>query len=86
MWIGNNKLKFNPDNMEFIVIGDDKIRSSTKSAFPVSFLGNIMEVVESVKSLGVILDADIIQCKDRWLIYVAHVTTISGSYEGSAGI
>ena len=27
-----------------------------------------------------------IQCKDTWLTYVAHVTTISGNYEGSTGI
>ena len=54
----NNKLKLNPDKMEFIVIGDNKIRSSMKSSFPVSVLGNIMEPVESVKNLGVILDAD----------------------------
>ena len=45
--------------MEFIVIGVDQIRSSMKSSFPVSFLGNIMETAESVKNLGVILlDAD----------------------------
>ena len=29
-----------------------------KSSFPVSFLANIMELAESVKNLGVILDAD----------------------------
>ena len=56
--MGNNKLKLNPDKMEFIVIGDDQIRSSLKSSFPVSFLGNIMEPAESVKNLGVILDAE----------------------------
>ena len=54
----NNRLKLNPDKMEFIVIGDDKIRSFMKSSFPVSFLGNIMEPAESVKNLGVILDAN----------------------------
>ena len=57
-WLGNNKLKLNPDKMELIVISDDKIRSSMKSFFPVSFLGNIMETAELVKNLGVILDAD----------------------------
>ena len=46
--MGNNKLKLNPDKMEFIVIGDDQIRSSLKSSFPVSFLGNIMEPADSV--------------------------------------
>ena len=40
------------------MIGDDQIRSSLKSSFPVSLLGNIMEPVESVKNLGIILDAE----------------------------
>ena len=44
--------------MEFIVISDNQIRGYMKSSFPVSFLGNIMEPGESVKNLGVILDAD----------------------------
>ena len=57
-WMGNNKLKLNPDKTEFIVIGDDHIRSSLKSSFPVSLLGNTMEPAESVKNLGVILDAE----------------------------
>ena len=56
--MGNNKLKLNPDKTEFIVIGDDLIRSSLKSSFPVSLLGNTMEPAESVKNLGVILDAE----------------------------
>ena len=57
-WMGNNNLKLNPDKMEFRVIGDDQIRSSLKSSFPVSLLGNSMEPAESVKNLGVILDAE----------------------------
>ena len=56
--MGSNKLKLNPEKTEFIVIGDDQIRSYLKSSFPVSFLGNIMEPAESVKNLVVILDAD----------------------------
>ena len=40
------------------MIGDDQIRSSLKSSFPVSLLGNIMEPAESVKNLGVLLDAE----------------------------
>ena len=47
-WLGNNKLKLNPDKTEFIVIGDDQIRSSLKS-FSVSLLGNTMGPAESVK-------------------------------------
>ena len=56
--MGNNNLKLNPDKMEFIVIGDDQIRSSMNSSFSLNFLSNIMEPAESVKNLGVILDAD----------------------------
>ena len=56
--MGNNKLKLNPDKTEFIVIGDDQIRSSLKSSFPVNLLGNSMETAESVKNLGVFLDAE----------------------------
>ena len=57
-WMGNNKLKLNPDKTEFIMIGDDHIRSSLKSFFSVSLLGNSIEPAESVKNLGVILDAE----------------------------
>ena len=56
--MGNNKLKLNPDKMEFIVIGDDQIRSSLESSLPSCFLGNIMEPAESFKNLGVSLDAE----------------------------
>ena len=48
----------NPNKTELIVIGDHKIRSSMKSSFLVSILYNIIEPDESVKNLGVILDAD----------------------------
>ena len=57
-WMGNSKLKLNPDKTEFMVIGDDQTRSSLKSSFPVSLLGNSMEPAELVKNLGVILDAE----------------------------
>ena len=56
--MGNNKLKLNPEKTEFTVIGDDQIRSSLKSSFPVSLLDNIMGPDESVKNLGVVLDAE----------------------------
>ena len=57
-WMENNKLQLNPDKTDFTVIGDDQIRSSLKSSFPVSLPGNSMEPAESVKNLGVILDAE----------------------------
>ena len=71
-WMGNNKLKLNPDKTEFIVIGDDQIRSSLKSSFPVSLLGNAMEPAESVKNLGVILDAE--NSMQRHMANLCHIS------------
>ena len=56
--MGKNKVKLNPEETEFIVIGDDQIRSSLKSSFPVSLFGKTMEPAESVKNLSVIVDAE----------------------------
>ena len=78
-WVGNNKLKLNPDKRDFIAIGDDQIRSSMTSSFPVSFLGNIVESAESVKILGVILDTNnSVQRHVANLCHICyyHVTTI----------
>ena len=54
----NNKLKLNPNKAEFIVIGNDQIRSSLKSSFLVNSLGKITEQAASVKNLGVIMDGE----------------------------
>ena len=70
-WMGNNKLKLNPDKMEFIVIGHDQNTTSLKSSFPVNFLGNIMEPAELVKNLGVILDAE--NSVQRHVANVCHI-------------
>ena len=56
--MGNSKLILNPFKTEFIVIIDDGTRNSLKPSFPVSLLGNIMESTESVKNLGITLEAD----------------------------
>ena len=56
-WMGNNKLKLNSDKTDFIVIGDDQIKSSLKSSFPLSLLGNTIKPAELVKNLGAFLDA-----------------------------
>ena len=47
--MGNNKFKLNPDKTEFIVIGDDQIRSSLMSSFPVSLLGVILDAENSMQ-------------------------------------
>ena len=57
VWMGN-KFKLNPDKTDFISIGDASIRNSMNSSCLVSLLDNIMESAESVKNIGVILDAD----------------------------
>ena len=51
MWMGNNKLKLNPKNTELIMIGNDWIRNSLKLSFPLSLFDDIMEQVESIKTL-----------------------------------
>ena len=83
--MGNNKLKLNLDKTEFIVIGDDQIKNSPKSSFPVSLLGNSMEPAELVKNLGVILDVE-----NSMQRHVANLCRISyyhvQNYEGSAGM
>ena len=54
------------------MIGDDQIRSSLKSSFPVSLLGNSMEPAESVKKLGVILDAE--NSRQRHVANLCHIS------------
>ena len=55
-----------------MVIGDDQIRSSLKSSFPVSLLGDSREPAELVKNLGVFLDA-----KNSMQRHVANLCHIS---------
>ena len=58
MWMGNGKLKSNPDKAEFILMGNDQIKNSLKLSFPVYLRGKIMEPAISVKNLRVTLDVD----------------------------
>ena len=71
-WMGNNKLKLNPDKTEFIVIGDDQIRSSLKSSFPVSLLDNSMKPAELVKNFGVFLDTE--NSMPRHVVNLCHIS------------
>ena len=65
-------LNLNPEKKEFIVIGDDQVRSSLKSSFPVSLFGNSMEPAELIKNLGVILDAE--NSMQRQVAYLCRIT------------
>ena len=53
-----SKLKFNPENTEFIVFGSKVQRQKISSHFPVSILGSLFHLVDSVRNLGVWFDAE----------------------------
>ena len=65
VWMRNNKFKLDPDKTEFILMidGNDGNRNSLKSSFHLSLLGNIMGPAESVRNLGVTLDAQYLMQK-----------------------
>ena len=53
-----SKLKLNPEKTEFIVFGSKAQRQKISSHFPVSILGSLLHLVDSVRNLGVWFDAD----------------------------
>ena len=61
VWTDHTELKPNHDKTEFILNGKDCIRDFVNSSLPIILPNNVMEPAESVKSLGVTLDAD-----DSW--------------------
>ena len=52
------KLKLNPENPKFIIIGQKAIRKSLAPNFPVPLLQNNISPSVEVKNLGVIFDSD----------------------------
>ena len=52
-----NKLKFNPDKTEFILIGSPKNRKQLLPHFPDNILGNQVSPAQSVRNLGVVFDS-----------------------------
>ena len=57
-WMSLGKLKLNPEKTEFIVFGSKAPRQKISSHFPVSILGSLLHLVDSVRNLGVWFDAD----------------------------
>ena len=57
-WMSLSKLKLNPEKTEFIVFGSKAQRQKISSHFPVSILGSLLHLVDSVRNLGVWFDAD----------------------------
>ena len=53
-----SKLKLNPEKTEFIVYGSKAQRQKISSHFPVSILGSLLHLVDSVRNLGVWFDAE----------------------------
>ena len=53
-----SKLKLNPEKTEFIVFGSKAQRQKISPHFPVSILGSLLHLVDSVRNLGVWFDAD----------------------------
>ena len=53
-----SKLKLNPEKTEFIVFGSKAQCQKISSHFPVSILGSLLHLVDSVRNLGVWFDAD----------------------------
>ena len=57
-WMSLSKLKLNPEKTEFIIFGSKAQRLKISSHFPVSILGSLLHLVDSVRNLGVWFDAD----------------------------
>ena len=57
-WLSSNKLKLNPDKMEFIVFGSKSQPEKLNHSFPVNILGNLISPVDAVRNLGVLFDSD----------------------------
>ena len=53
-----NKLKLNPDQTEFILIGSKNNHTQLLPHFPIDILGNQVSQSQSVKNLGVVFDSN----------------------------
>ena len=53
-----NKLKLNPDKIEFILIGSRKNHNQLLPHFPINILGNQVSPAQSVRNLGVVFDSN----------------------------
>ena len=70
-WMSTNKLKLNPDKMEFLLIGNERQRSKYLSMFPIEVLGVKTYAAESAHNLGVIFDKN--------LNFRSHISAICSS-------
>ena len=53
-----NKLKFNPEKTEFILIGSKNNRKQLLPHFPINIIGNQVSPAQSVRNLGVVFDSN----------------------------
>ena len=56
--MSENKLKLNPDEIEFIVFGSKDRYKWLSDSFPVNILGNCLSPTDVVCNLGVLFDAN----------------------------
>ena len=70
-WMSTNKLKLNPDKMEFLLIGNERQQSKYLSMFPIELLGVKSYPAKSAHNLGVIFDKNFNFC--------SHVSAICSS-------
>ena len=79
-WMSTNKLKLNPDKIEFLLIGYERQRSKYLSMFPIEYLGVETYPAKSARNLGVIFDKNFNFRSHIYLQSVVHVFTTSGIY------
>ena len=58
LWMESSKLKLNPDNTDFIIIGTKQQRNRGINHFPVKLLGSDTFPSDTVRNLGVVFDSD----------------------------
>jgi len=76
-WMITNKLKLNPDKIEFILLGNKSQWEKLAVFFPVDILGNVISPTDKARNLGVIFYSDFSFsshvasiCRSCWLIFV----------------
>ena len=77
-WMSLSKLKLNPKKTVFIVFGSKAQHHKISSHFPVSILGSLLHMVDSVRNLGVWFDAVLSQSllQMPWLVVVWTIVTL----------
>ena len=79
-WMSTNKLKLNPDKMEFLLIGNERQQSKYLSMFPIELLGVETYPAKSARNLGVVFGKNFKFHSNIYMQSAVHVFTTSGIY------